>query len=238
MQYVLVHLAQRAVFHNLTGVDDGYAVAVLGHYAQIMGDEQHGRVALALEGVYHLQHLGLNGHVQGGGRLVGNEEPGFAGQGDGDHHPLLHAARELVGVVAVAGGGDAHHLHHVLGVLFRVLAGHLRVVGHDHLPNLVPYGHNRVEAGHGVLEDHGDLAAPVLAHLLRRQTQQVRPIEEDLAGDNLSRRVGDQTHNAAGQGGLACAGLPHQTQGFPLAQGDVRMGQGLDHAVLRGVDDA
>ena len=88
------------------------------------------------------------------------------------------------------------------------------------------------------MEDHGDLSAPVLAHLLDGQAQQVLPVKEDLAGDDLPRRVGNQAHDAPGQGGLARAGLPHQPQGLPLAQGEIGVGQRLDHAVLRGVDDA
>ena len=55
-----------------------------------------------------VQDLRLHGDVEAGGRLVRHEQPGGAGQGDGDDHPLAHAARQLVGVGVVAfhRGGD------------------------------------------------------------------------------------------------------------------------------------
>ena len=49
------------------------------------------------------QHLPLHGHVQGGGRLVGQDERGRAHQPHADHRPLPHAAGELVRVLPRAG---------------------------------------------------------------------------------------------------------------------------------------
>src|SRR3546814_2685606 len=50
-----------------------------------------------------------SGHVERRCRLVGDQQCRVAGQGDGDHGPLAHAAGELVriGVKAAAGIGDA-----------------------------------------------------------------------------------------------------------------------------------
>jgi hypothetical protein len=44
-----------------------------------------------------LDDLRLGGHVEGGGGLVGDEQVGLAGDPDGDHDALSHAAGELVG---------------------------------------------------------------------------------------------------------------------------------------------
>ena len=49
------------------------------------------------------QHLGLHGDVEGGRRLVGDDELRAAGHGHGDHGALAHAAGELVRVL---GGAD------------------------------------------------------------------------------------------------------------------------------------
>ena len=49
------------------------------------------------------EYLALYGHVEGRGRLVGEQEAGFAGQRHGDHDALAHTAGKLVRVVA-----DAH----------------------------------------------------------------------------------------------------------------------------------
>ena len=49
-----------------------------------------------------LEDLGLDGHVERGGRLVGDQDVGVAGERHGDHHPLALAAGELVRVAVDA----------------------------------------------------------------------------------------------------------------------------------------
>ena len=49
-----------------------------------------------------LQDLGLDGHVERGRRLVGDQQVGVARERHRDHHALAHAARELVRVVVHA----------------------------------------------------------------------------------------------------------------------------------------
>ena len=124
-------------------------------------------VDLVLDVDQHLEHLGLHGDVEGGGRLVGDEQVGLAGDRHGDHRPLAHAARELVRVHLgpLAGLGDADQVEH----LDRPLEGVLLVeplVDPRHLADLAADGVHRVQGGERVLEDHGDLAAADLAALL------------------------------------------------------------------------
>jgi hypothetical protein len=45
-----------------------------------------------------LQDLGLHGHVEGRRGLVGDQELRAGDERHRDHHPLAHAARELVGI--------------------------------------------------------------------------------------------------------------------------------------------
>ena len=56
-----------------------------------------------------VEDLRLHGDVEGGGRLVGEQQRRAAGQGDGDHHALAHAAGQLVRVLVepALGLGDA-----------------------------------------------------------------------------------------------------------------------------------
>ena len=68
-----------------------------------MGDEQKPHAALAGKIAEQGEYLALYGHVEGRGRLVGEQEAGFAGQRHGDHDALAHTAGKLVRVVA-----DAH----------------------------------------------------------------------------------------------------------------------------------
>ena len=77
--------------------------------AEVVGDEQH-RHAL---GLLHLgeqvEDAGLDGDVEGGGRLVGDQDVGAVGERHRDHHPLALAAGELVrvGAEALLGVADA-----------------------------------------------------------------------------------------------------------------------------------
>ena len=50
------------------------------------------------------QDLGLDGHIQGGGGLIGDEQLRVAGQGHGNEDPLAQAAGKLVRVLAPGAG--------------------------------------------------------------------------------------------------------------------------------------
>ena len=58
------------------------------------------RPQLAAQLVEDRHHLGLGGHVERGGGLVGQEQPRLGQQRGGDHDALQHAARQLVRVLA------------------------------------------------------------------------------------------------------------------------------------------
>ena len=49
-----------------------------------------------------LEDLGLDGHVQGRGGLVADQDLRIAGHGDGDDHPLAHAAGKLMGILLIS----------------------------------------------------------------------------------------------------------------------------------------
>jgi len=56
--------------------------------------KQHAHLVALLQLGEQFHNLALHGHVQRGGRFVGNQQLGFAGDGNGDHHALLLAARQ------------------------------------------------------------------------------------------------------------------------------------------------
>jgi hypothetical protein len=100
----------RRLLHDLAGVHHGDVVGPPGHHAEVVGDQDHGHLAVALQRLEQVEDLRLHGDVERRRGLVGEEQLGAARQGDGDHDPLAHAARHLVGVHAQAalGLGDAH----------------------------------------------------------------------------------------------------------------------------------
>ena len=60
-----------------------------------MRDEQVGEAQLALQVVHQVEHLGLDGHVVGGHRLVGHDQVGRQHQRPREAKPLPLAAAGL-----------------------------------------------------------------------------------------------------------------------------------------------
>ena len=108
----------------------------------------------------------LDGYVQGGGRLVGEEQRRFAGQGAGDGDPLTHAATELVGQPIDSGFGfwDPYLVEKIERDLLRFSAVDVLVLPQVFNDLAADLDH-RVQGGHGILEDHGDLCSPQAPHL-------------------------------------------------------------------------
>ena len=94
-----------------------------------------------------VEDLRLNRDVERGGGLVGDQELGLAGEGDGDHHALAHAARELVGVGvdALASGRDAHPPEQLDGARARLCTRHAAMGAHG-LHDLSAHREHRVRA--------------------------------------------------------------------------------------------
>ena len=97
-------LLGRAFLDHASGVHHGDPVAEVGEHRQVVADHHHPDPALAHQVGQHAEHLRLHHHVEGGGRLVGHDQLGVAGQRHRDHHPLLLAAGQLVRVAAGARG--------------------------------------------------------------------------------------------------------------------------------------
>ena len=162
-----------------------------------------------------VEDAGLHGDVQGGGGLVGDQQPGPVGDGHGDQHALRLAAGDLVriGPHALQGLVDAHQLQQLGGAVARLAGPHVAVQqqGFGHLVANPVVG---VERRHRLLEHHADLGAPDGAHLARLCPQQFAPAKADpraLAVD--ARRRGHQARNGKGGDGFARTGLAGQAQG-------------------------
>lgn len=101
---IAVDMLERAVFHDLTCVDDRDLIADLGDNAQIMRDHDHGGIIFFLQILHEFEYLRLNGHIQRGSRLISNQQLGIAGQRHRNDHALLHAAGKLVRVLKRSAG--------------------------------------------------------------------------------------------------------------------------------------
>ena len=79
---------------------------------EVVGDEHDGAGHGPLEAEQLVLHVPSDQGIEGRERLVEEQHLGVDGQGPGQADPLLHAARQLLGVV-VGPTAEAHHLDHL-----------------------------------------------------------------------------------------------------------------------------
>ena len=152
-------------FYHAAGIHYGDAVRDLRDHGKIVRDEEHGQAELGAELGEEIEDLGLDGDIERGGGLVGDEQLRAIHDCHGDHHTLAHAAGELVRIVAGAanglGDGDVGHGldGEASGFVFRASA-----VSQNGFGDLVADAHHGIQSGHWFLEDHGDAGAAQLTH--------------------------------------------------------------------------
>ncbi len=181
-----------------------------------------------------LHDFRLDGHVERGGRLVGNDHVRVEQQGDGDDDALTHAARQLVRVLVQTplGRGNVD----LAQLVERDLAGiatadaAVRLEAFDHL---LADGQHRVERHHRVLEDHRDLVATHLLQLPRFHGGQLAAVETDAAAGDVAR-LGDQVENRECGHRLAGTGFADDPQAFTAIQREADTTQRLDFALAQG----
>ena len=133
--------------------------------------------------LHQFEDLRLDGDVERGGRLVGDDQLRIAGQSDRDHHALAHAAGKLMRILLepLLGIGDADQPQQFGGARVGVLLVHPEMEL-QRLDDLQPDRQHRVERGHRLLEDHRDFAAAhVRASPLRAASRRSRPSNMDAA---------------------------------------------------------
>ena len=160
------HVLDLAGLHRLAGIHDGDAVAGFEDEAEIVRHEDHRRAELLAEPLDQFDDAGLDRHVERGRRLVEQKQRRLRQQRHGDDDALLLAARKLVrvGPHHPLGIGQPHRPHHFQRALVGLFLRDLLVDDRD-FHQLLADLHGRVQAGHRLLVDHGDLVAADLAQL-------------------------------------------------------------------------
>ena len=185
-----------------------------------MGDEENGHLEPLAQVVDEVEDLGLDSHIEGCRRLVGYEQLRLTGKGDGDHDALAQAAGELVGIGGEPFGRPRHpdELQHLDRPVGRLGLGHLLVDPHR-LGNLAADCHRRVQGGHRVLEDHRDVVAAHVAHLLLRHLDELFAEQGHAAADDVAD-VGQQLHDRQPSCALAAARFSYEAQAFAFCHGE------------------
>ena len=80
------------LLHDLARVNDAHPVAHLGNHRQVMTDEQDRSLELLSQLRNQVENFGFDGRVQGGSRLIEDQQCRLDGDGHRDDNSLQHAA--------------------------------------------------------------------------------------------------------------------------------------------------
>ncbi len=237
MEWLCEQLGGGRLLDHVAGVHHVHAVGRLAHHAQRVGDEDDRGAFLLHQPVQQAQDLVLDGDIQRGARLIGDQQFRVGGQRHADTHPLAHTTAELDGVaVQQALRVGQRHLFQGDDGLFPDLALREAAVGRadvlDHCSQLLADGKHRVQGGGRVLEDHRDAAAPHLSQTLLTHLEDVLAFEKDLAAGDARRRGGQNAQDGLHSGGFAAARFAHQPHLLTGVDVEVHAIQHLEDAAV------
>src|SRR3989442_9496451 len=178
----------RADLDELARIHDRDAVAHLRDDTEVVRDQEERHRIGAAEVAEDLEDLRLDDHVERRGRLVCDEQLRLEDEGERDHDPLAHPARELVRVVAEAVIRNPHRPQDVRSPLGRLVRFDRAVVCANRLDEVLADRHERVQARHGILEDQRELLDPKSAEFRLRNPDEVASAEGQSARDLRTRR--------------------------------------------------
>ena len=229
---VVEEVVLRSALDGPARVHDHDAVGDVGDDPHVMGDENDRGAEVGLEPPDQLEDLGLDRDVERSRRLVGDQEVGVARERHRDHHPLAHAARELMRVVVdpLLRVGDPDGAEELGRPVVGLRLGAALVLA-DLLGDLPTDPVDRVERGHRVLEDHRDLCAADLPHRVLADLHQVAALVDDLALEHRVR-VDDEPHDRHHRDALAGARLPDDAHHLALRDREADAVDRADDAVL------
>ena len=224
-------LPHRAFLHVLAVLHHADAVGQSGDDAHVVGDQDHGRARLAAQLGHQVEDLGLDGDIEGGGGLIGDQQFGPTGHGLGDHHPLAHAARKLVRILLQPARRirDAHLFQPFPGPAHG-LGGRQPQVQAQGLGDLLADPHVRGERRQRVLEDHGHLRAADAVQRLGLQPQDLLTLKPDRARGPAV--LGQQSHDRHEGLALARAAFAHHAQGFAPRHLQADAAHGVDLTIM------
>jgi hypothetical protein len=214
------------------GVHHHHPIAQPGDRAEIVGDQDDRHAELAAQPLQQLQDLRLHGGVERRGRLVRDQQVRPAQQRDRDHHPLAHAARELVRVAleAAARRGQPDLIEQPQTGAARGCLAHPLVLD-QHLGHLARDAQVGVERGHRILKDHREADAADPVQLARRQAQQLAAAK--ARATRAATVAGEQAHDREEGLGLARAGLADHAHALALIDPKAEIAHGRNLAFGR-----
>ena len=103
----------------------------------------------------------------------------------------------------------------------------------NYFSDLIAYGKNRVQSGHGILEYHGDIVASYGLHLFFCLFQKVFALKVNLSLNYFSRRIGNKPENAQRRRRLSGACFSYKSKRIAGLKRQVDAVHGADISVHR-----
>ena len=128
--------------------------------------------------------------------------------------------------------GDADKVKQLHDTLPALVRGHLLAVQLQNLLNLLADLHRRIQRGHWVLKDHGDIGSAQLFHTPVRILAQVFSVKQHLAVCDPCILWQD-LHHCLHRHGLSAAGFSYDREGLPLSEAEGNIPDCMDDALLR-----
>ena len=213
------HGRRGASLDDFAGIHHGHAVGDARDNAEIVRDEQERDAELALQVDQEPQDLRLDGDVERGRRLVGDQQRRAAHQRHGDHHALAQPAGQLVRILAqpVGRARDADPLEQLDRARPRGGARGAEVAAVN-LHELVADRVGGIERRHRLLEHHHHAIAAQAGELLARGGREVFALEREAAhaafgGGRKQAHQRERSHRLAAAG---FADEPERLAGFDV----------------------
>ncbi len=164
---------------------------------------------------HEIEDLRLDGHIERGRRLVGDEQLRIASERDGNHRTLPHAARQIVRVLveAVFRGTEILTRSKKLDSLVPRLLRRQTAMADKDLSDLIAYRKTWVERRHRLLKNHRQPVAAQIAHFVVRQAEQIAAVEQYRAVH--FRVLRQQAHQRECRYALAATGFADDTERGP-----------------------
>ena len=198
-------------------IHDGDMIADVPHDPQVVRDEQIGKTTFSLNVFQQVDHLGLDRNVEGGDRLVGDDQLGVESEGTGDGKALSLPTGKLRRAIAKLIGPQArrgettprpdHRCADAASVPWTRIGSATASAG----------PHAWVERAVGILEDHLHAAAQGTQLRLRR-VRDVDAVEPDLAGVGF-----DQANDHPAERRLPAAALADDAERLARPQAQRRV---------------
>ena len=204
-------LLRIALLDHRPVAQDGDAVSQPERLVEIVGDEHDRLVELFLKPQQDVLHVGADQGVEGREGFVHEQDLGVGGESPGEPDPLLHAARELRGVMVLE-SGQPDPVQPLAALLLGLPDGHS--LDREAVGGVLR--HRLVHVQPESLEHHRHLVAPELDELLLGHREDVPTVDHDPSGCGL-----DQPVDVADEGGLARAGQSHDDGDLPGGDVDV-----------------